>query len=55
MREREALRMIAMFLVCVSIWMAVTLPEMRTLDRFGLGQNKMMGSFWDADFGTAEK
>lgn len=39
----------------LSMWVTVTFPEMGTLDRFGLGQNKMMGSVWDAEFGIAEK
>lgn len=47
--------MIAMFWVCVSMWVTVIVPEMGTLDRFGLGQNKMMGSVWDTEFGIAEK
>lgn len=55
MREREASRTIAMFWVCVSMWVTVIVPEMGTLDRFGLGQNKMMGSVWDTEFGIAEK
>lgn len=36
--------MIAMFLAYVYIWMVVTLLVMGTLERFGLGQNKMMNS-----------
>lgn len=31
------------------------LPGMGTLERFGLGQNKMISSVWDAEFGISEK
>lgn len=51
----EASRMVTMFLACISVWMMVTLTATGTLKRFDLGQNKMMRSALNTEFGIYVK
>lgn len=51
----EAWRMVTMLLACISVWMVVTLTATGTLKRFDLGQNMMMRSALNTEFGIHVK
>lgn len=46
--------MITMLLACISIWSMAILTIVETLKRFELGQNWMMSSVLDIEFGISE-
>lgn len=46
--------MIAILLACISIWSMAILTIVETLKRFELGQNQMMSSILDIEFGRSE-
>lgn len=52
--KREEPRMITMLLACISIWSMAILTIVETLKRFELGQNWMMSSVLDIEFGISE-
>lgn len=53
--KREEPRMIAILLACISIWSMVILTIVETLKRFELGQNQIMSSVLDIEFGIPVK
>lgn len=53
--KREEPRMIAILLASISIWSMAILTIVETLKRFELGQNQMMSSVLDIEFGIPVK